>query len=84
MSWPPYGDDVAYNVLQALRTVNPKAHIIYIGEYEGCCADENFFNAIKNIPDNRFKEINQHFQQFCTSLGSFFTEIIHDRVYLFK
>lgn len=84
MSWPPYEDDVAYNVLQILRSVNPKAQIIYIGEYNGCCANKKFFSAIENVHDSRIKKINKYFQQFCTSFGPSSMDMIHDRVYLMK
>lgn len=48
MSWAPYEKPDAYNILMAMRKFNPNMIMIYIGESEGgCCADINFFNAVK-------------------------------------
>ncbi len=82
MSWPPYKSDVAYNVLKTLRTVNPKAKIIYIGEYNGCCANSRFFTSINSISDRRIEKINQYFQRFCSAFGPFSMEMMNDKVYL--
>lgn len=45
MSWPPYDDPIAANVLNACYAY--KLPIIYIGEFlDGCTADDVFFNSL--------------------------------------
>ena len=58
MSWPPYNEPIAYEVLKTMREVNPNLKLIFIGEdYGGCTADDNFFDNVKEIED---KEIINH------------------------
>ena len=75
MSWP-YMDITAYKVLQNMRIVNPNARLIYIGEGQtGCCADDNFFEALDEVYTEGMQEVNR---RYCSFPG------IHDRLYLIK
>lgn len=61
MSWPPYGDDIAYRCVETLHEVNPEAEILYIGElWGGCNADDAFFNATMRAPmDEKMYEVSE-------------------------
>jgi hypothetical protein len=62
ISWP-YMDDSAYYAIKLLHKINPNALIVYIGEWGGCTANENFcdhFEAIEddsmfNVASSKFK-----------------------------
>lgn len=46
MSWPNYGDDIAYEVLK--KCIKYDLVLIYIGEHEGgCTAADNFFDLLQ-------------------------------------
>lgn len=44
ISWPPYKD---YDINEAIQHWGAKKEILYIGEDDGCCANEDFFKMIK-------------------------------------
>lgn len=45
LSWPPHGDDMAFECLKAFKG----KYLIYIGEFEdGCTANDKFFNELDN------------------------------------
>lgn len=70
-------DDNAYKCLKLMREVNPKAKMIYIGEWSGgCTADDNFFEILKLIKnDTKFYEaVKNYLTWYC----------LHDRPYLIK
>ena len=69
VSWAPYDEPIAYNVLLKMREVNPDCKMIFIGEdYGGCTADYKFFNAVEiklsEIEQDNLNKINKHYQRF--------------------
>lgn len=75
MSWA-FMDNIAYQVLQTMREINPECVIIYIGEgHGGCTADNDFYKSIIEVEDKEFYEINGLYQQW---MG------IHDCLWLVK
>lgn len=76
MSWPPYQEDIAYQILKTLHEVNPNAILIYIGErYGGCTADDEFFENAEFVEDDEFREVSEEFEQW---------DGIHDELYIVK
>ena len=64
MSWA-YMDDTGYRALLKMREVNPNCKMIYIGESDGgCTADDNFFNEINIIQNEKINEINQLYKSW--------------------
>lgn len=58
MSWA-YMDDCAYKTLLEMRKVNPNAVMLVIGESQGgCTADDNFFEAIHRVEDEKIYYID--------------------------
>jgi hypothetical protein len=51
VSWPDMTPQ-AYRALRQIRRVNPKCLVVYIGEYDGCTADDNFFDHFYEIEDD--------------------------------
>ncbi len=49
ISWPPYND---YAINEAIQHWGAKKEILYIGEDDGCCANEEFFKMIKMKKSN--------------------------------
>lgn len=74
MSWPEM-NHTAHEVVNKMRKLNPSARIVYIGEFGGCCADEDFVKDAENVQADFIKEINQKFKSW---FG------IHDLVLLLK
>lgn len=73
ISWPPYDDNIGYQVIKELKQVNPGVDIIYIGEgYGGCTADDDFHNHFEQRDDYEFDEVAKYFQSW---------QGIHDRLY---
>lgn len=65
MSWPPYAGDIAYRVMRELYYVNPKAIIVYIGEFYGCTADDRFHENFKQIEyDDEIESIRDSFERW--------------------
>ena len=63
MSWP-YMDDTAYRILKSMREVNSNCVMIYIGEgMGGCTADDEFFENIQEIDDEKFERTRSNFKQ---------------------
>ena len=63
MSWP-YMDDTAYRILLNMRKVNSNCIMIYIGEgMGGCTADDEFFENIQEIDDEKFERTRSNFKQ---------------------
>ena len=55
-SWP-YMDDDAYKSLLAMRTLNDKCRMIYIGEWMGgCTANDRFFDAAEFLDLKTFSD----------------------------
>jgi hypothetical protein len=44
LAWPPYGEDVGTRVLRAYRG----ERVIYIGELDGCCGDDDMRDELEN------------------------------------
>ncbi len=44
----PYQSDIGTKILLKMKEINPQLKIIYIGEYGGCCADNNFLRCAKS------------------------------------
>lgn len=74
MSWP-YMDNTAFQVLKKIHEVNPSALIVYIGEYYGCTADEEFHQKFDEIEDEKFSNVINNYQSW---------NIIRDRPFLGK
>lgn len=73
ISWP-YMDSNAYKCLLKMREVNPKATMIYIGEWCcGCTANDDFFENLNIINNDYITEANKNYNNW---FG------IHDRIYL--
>ena len=63
-SWP-YMDDNAYKCLMAMREVNPKCRMIYIGEdMGGCTANDKFFEAVKVCEVKSFYEAVKNYRRW--------------------
>lgn len=74
-SWP-YMDDNAYKTLLAMREVNPKCRMIYIGEWwGGCTASDEFFEIVKVEELKTFYDAVKNFSCW---------EGIHDDIHLLK
>lgn len=63
-SWPDMDDD-AYNALEKMRSINPKAMMIYIGEWGGATANEKFFDSVMVVDDSQFSFAVKNFKQVC-------------------
>ena len=64
ISWPP-DDDKAYQALRLINYVNPNAYVIYIGEFDISCADDNFFAHFNEIKDDQlFNKVVANFERF--------------------
>jgi hypothetical protein len=76
MSWP-YMDDTAYRVIKKLYEVNPGVLVVYIGEWGGCTANEDFFDhfckVITATDQSKWEQVIHNFQSW---------EHLHDRIYL--
>lgn len=64
ISWPEMGD-IAYRALKELRAVNPDAKMVFIGEFGGCCANEDFCDTASRIDDEWSIRINKKFLSWC-------------------
>jgi hypothetical protein len=54
LCWPPYSDPMAYDCLRRYQG----KYVIYIGEYQGCCAEGQFFELLeKNYKEVKTVEI---------------------------
>ncbi len=79
-SWPPCeGTDIC-RVVKNMYHKNPKAKLIYIGEWEnGCNAPESFFKIVNEVYKGKEAEIidkaNKYFKSFTG---------IYDRIHLFE
>lgn len=74
MSWPPYMDNTAFQVIFELNKINPQALVVFIGENGGCTADRIFslhFDIINDDVD--FNEAARAYEQW---------DNIHDGLYL--
>jgi len=72
LCWPPYGDDMAINALEA-HIEQGGTDVVYVGEhFGGCTANEAFHNEIKK----RYALANK------ITIPSY--EGIHDNVYHYK
>ena len=60
MSWPPYNDPIASEVMKKIKKTNDNIEVIYIGEGpDGCTADQTFFDMIDIVYSEPFQEV-QH------------------------
>ena len=61
ISWPPYNE---HAINEAIQHWGAKKEILYIGEDDGCCANEEFFKMIKmkksNIEQPKFSGIHDN------------------------
>lgn len=63
-SWP-YINDIAYQSLLKMRSINPDCVMIYIGEDKGgCTASEEFFKAVEIVKDPEFKRAITEFKHW--------------------
>jgi hypothetical protein len=67
LCWPPYLDSMACDSLRSYRG----KHVIFVGEYQGCCADEQFFDMlsqsydeVKTVEIPKFDCINDYLTVF--------------------
>lgn len=74
LSWPEMGEN-AYQALNLMRKENPKAKMIYIGEFGGTCADEKFVSEAKIADEEWIGKINKNFIHWAG---------IHDKVLILK
>lgn len=52
MSWPPMNEDLAAQVLETMRMVNPECRMIYVGEGKGgVTANDRFFDIISDVSE---------------------------------
>lgn len=72
MAWP-FMDEDAYRALRLMHYVNPGALMVYIGEWGGACAEDNFFANFDEIEDPIFRAVAGRFQRF---------DCINDRMFL--
>ena len=72
ISWP-YMDDDGHQAIKALYEINPEALIIYIGEWAGCTANEDFLNHFDVVEDKEFNLISKEY---------FSWPGLHDSLYL--
>jgi len=75
-SWPPFEDNISYDLLLKIRQVNPEMMMIYIGELGGSTACDEFHNNIIHIDDSAFNKAIENFTQIHYT--------IHDYPYLVK
>lgn len=74
-SWP-YTDNAAYEIIRTMYEINKNLKMIYIGEgYNGCCANDKFFDSVAEINNSEFYHINQFYTSF---------PFINDRIKLLK
>lgn len=74
LSWPEMGDG-AYHALKLMRKENPKAKMIYIGEFGGACANEKFVDTAQIVDEEWIKKINENLMHWAG---------IHDGVLILK
>lgn len=74
ISWP-YMDPSAYHAIRTLHTVNPKAQVVYVGEWGGCTANGDFLDHFDPIQDDEFDKVADRYK---TWYG------LYDRMYLGK
>lgn len=68
LCWPKYKDPFAF---EAVRDLKPR-HVFYVGEPDGCTADDNFSNImeelydeVENTPDvERHQHLHDHFYHY--------------------
>ncbi|HAT54281.1 MAG TPA: SAM-dependent methyltransferase [Lactobacillus sp.] len=72
MSWSPDGQDIDWQVLQAIRQLPNKPEFIVIGERNGATDSKTFWQNA-DLMEN--ESLNRNFGQF---------DLIHDRVYIVK
>lgn len=60
--WSEQTDRAFYSLIK-MREINPKAIMIYIGEFYGATADKNFMKIAKVIEDEDFKEIMKKYKR---------------------
>ena len=70
MSWPPYKNDMAYQVLKAFYKNPNVKKLIYIGEIGGCNGDEDFYDELSDlIYDGKDGYIVEEHAEFDTYAG---------------
>ena len=83
MSWPPFMEPLAYNVLMNIRDINKNREednqilLVYIGEgWGGATADDNFHESAEDVTDTTFNKVKDAFPTR--------NQGIHDDIYLMK
>lgn len=61
-SWPFLSED-CYHALQKMREVNPASRMIFIGEWRGGTASDNFFDAAEIVEDITFTKAISNFKR---------------------
>lgn len=74
LSWPEMGENADY-ALRLMRKENPKAKMVYIGEFGGCCANQEFVDAARIVDREWICKINENFVNWAG---------IHDKVFILK
>ena len=54
----PYLDNTAYECIKEYYSVKPDGLVIYVGEWDGCTADDKFFEHFKEVPDAEFNKVS--------------------------
>ena len=77
LSWPPYGEEIAYRAMKKLYDINPNAVIVFIGEGSGgCTADDNFFDHFEPLYNDSFSPVIEGYESWhtlhdCPQLGRY-------------
>ncbi len=75
MSWSPDGDDIDWQVLQALRQLHPQPLLFCIGERNGATDSHIFWQDSHSLPDRRLLKVNAQYAHF---------DLMRDRLYLIQ
>jgi len=54
LSWPPYSESFGYDVLTMFKNCDGRK-MVYIGEMDGCCGDDNFAHELEKWKVSRIK-----------------------------
>jgi hypothetical protein len=68
--WPPYNEPFAFEALIKHLQTNPDKPFVFVGEWEGCCGDQAFNDALREL--KILKEVTLPQWPF-----------VHDRCWLF-
>jgi predicted nicotinamide N-methyase len=76
MSWPPYNDPIAAEVMKKIKEVNNNINVIYIGEGpDGCTADQTFFDIVDGVYSESFEKVQHTYSNW---------SMIHDLPFIIR